>query len=484
MSPFNGYDDFADCVAKNGDKSNPEAFCAWLEHNITGKWPAEASAYTPQQLVALETQATTALTALHFQALPTKSLYGVEIFATGTWIDSQGIKRTWTHDQLAAMVAAFGSGHVPLKVGHTSDKFNAQIALALGMPVGMLIGEAGHGQAVLGRVTKLTLKGDKLVADFEGVPEKLATLIETGNFNTVSAEIELGEKGPSLIGVALLGVEEPAVETLAGLAEAKVFGKAIGGQVVYAFSSAKGAITMPNEESQMKAFWETVKGFFAGRKQEELMQLTKESKISETKALFQGEDVLTAIAVALGLDPNTAKLGDLLMAIQTLKGGGAGDGKGGTMPPGMMAEHGKLRNDFAAMQKSVEVLTLRNQALEREGRIASYTKQAMSWLAIPGKPEELAVKLANIEEKAGKETADAIVTQYEAANKVAQAAGVTKPLGRSKTDGGSTDADAKLKEYGAAGITGPKAIAKLAKESPKLFREYQIANLEVSDNGK
>ncbi len=241
---------------------------------------------------------------------------------------------------------------------------------------------------------------------------------------------------------------------------------------------------MPNEESQMKAFWETVKGFFTSRKQEEPMQLTKESKVSETKALFQGEDVLTAIAVVLGLDPNTAKLGDVLTAIQTLKGGGAGDGKGGAMPPEMMAEHSKLKSDFAAKQKTIEALTLRNQTLEREGRIAHYTKQAMTWLATPDKPEELAVKLADIEEKAGKETADAVVAQYEAANKVAQAAGVTIPLGRSKAASGSTDADAKLKEYGAAGITGPKAIAKLAKESPKLFREYQIANLEVSDNGK
>lgn len=41
--PFGEYKDFDDCVSKNSDKDNPEAFCAWLEHQITGKWPGEES---------------------------------------------------------------------------------------------------------------------------------------------------------------------------------------------------------------------------------------------------------------------------------------------------------------------------------------------------------------------------------------------------------------------------------------------------------
>jgi len=39
--PFAGYSDFADCVSDNQDVDNPEAFCAWLEHETTGAWPAE-----------------------------------------------------------------------------------------------------------------------------------------------------------------------------------------------------------------------------------------------------------------------------------------------------------------------------------------------------------------------------------------------------------------------------------------------------------
>jgi hypothetical protein len=41
LDPFGEYKDFADCVAKNQDKTNPQAFCAWLHKQITGKTPAE-----------------------------------------------------------------------------------------------------------------------------------------------------------------------------------------------------------------------------------------------------------------------------------------------------------------------------------------------------------------------------------------------------------------------------------------------------------
>ena len=43
LDPFGDYTDFADCVAKNQDKTNPQAFCAWLHKKITGKTPAEDS---------------------------------------------------------------------------------------------------------------------------------------------------------------------------------------------------------------------------------------------------------------------------------------------------------------------------------------------------------------------------------------------------------------------------------------------------------
>lgn len=39
--PFGEYASFAECVRKNQDKRNPEAYCAELEKKITGKWPGE-----------------------------------------------------------------------------------------------------------------------------------------------------------------------------------------------------------------------------------------------------------------------------------------------------------------------------------------------------------------------------------------------------------------------------------------------------------
>ena len=41
--PFGPYKDFEDCVRQNQDKEDPEAFCAWLEKELTGKWPGQAS---------------------------------------------------------------------------------------------------------------------------------------------------------------------------------------------------------------------------------------------------------------------------------------------------------------------------------------------------------------------------------------------------------------------------------------------------------
>jgi len=44
LDPFGEYSSMQDCIDKNqGKQKNPAAFCAWLHHKITGKWPAEAS---------------------------------------------------------------------------------------------------------------------------------------------------------------------------------------------------------------------------------------------------------------------------------------------------------------------------------------------------------------------------------------------------------------------------------------------------------
>lgn len=39
--PFGDYSSFQNCVSSNQDKNDPEAYCAEIEHEITGEWPGE-----------------------------------------------------------------------------------------------------------------------------------------------------------------------------------------------------------------------------------------------------------------------------------------------------------------------------------------------------------------------------------------------------------------------------------------------------------
>jgi len=263
--PFGPYVDFNDCVAKNGDKSNPKAFCAWLHHKIVGTWPGEMSADTyPEPFWTAYDEAMTkgktekdAFIAgddaakkagwnqsrfgwlRELQAPEMKEITGVRIFGEGTWTDSAGFEKTWSHEELQSMVDAFEAGVpaiVPIKCGHTSDEFNERIAEALGVPVDVVTGEKGQGQISLGKATALQLKGSWIIASFDKIPEPIANLIEGGQYSTVSVEIEdkVGEYGPVITGVALLGAEEPAVAG-ATLERALVFGGKRQGARVYSF---------------------------------------------------------------------------------------------------------------------------------------------------------------------------------------------------------------------------------------------------------
>lgn len=228
--PFGPYTDFKDCVGQNQDKESPEGFCAWLEHKETGKWPSENS-----MTEAVMTAAAKPVPGSKYQATPTRAVANVEVFATGTWTDSRGKTASFDRAYLETMIATFEAGNpsrVPLKVGHTDDDFNKGLAEKLGVPVAMLTGDAdGQGALGLGQVSGLLLRdvtdaegkvtATKLLASFNSVPESIADLIEGGQFVAVSSEIAAGE--PQLLGVALLGAELPAVDSLKSLASAAVF---------------------------------------------------------------------------------------------------------------------------------------------------------------------------------------------------------------------------------------------------------------------
>jgi hypothetical protein len=264
MSPFGPYATFDECVAKNSDKVSPEGFCAFLHHKITGTWPGQMKETRPEVFVnryhdemsngkseheayKLATEAASAegweLTRLgwikQFQAPKMKTITGVKIFATGKWTDASGDTKYWDDKDLSNMIEAFTAGVpavVPVKCGHTTDHFNEEVAKSLEVPVDVITGEHGQGQIKLGSVGTMKKSGDLIIASFDKVPEQIANLIEGGLYSTVSVEIEdaVGDFGPVITGVALLGAEEPAVDK-ATLDRALVFGGKRNGARVLSF---------------------------------------------------------------------------------------------------------------------------------------------------------------------------------------------------------------------------------------------------------
>jgi len=133
---------------------------------------------------------------------PTHEMKGVEIFAAGEW---NGDK--YSAADLDEMVKNFNAGAVktvPFKVGH--DK-NQKVA----------------GQPNIGILDRIYRKGEKLFADISNIPKLVADLINKKAYTAVSAEIAWGAQfgqnvyARLLTGVALLGAEIPAVNSLATL---------------------------------------------------------------------------------------------------------------------------------------------------------------------------------------------------------------------------------------------------------------------------
>ena len=223
MSPLGPYKDFADCVAKNGDKDSPQAFCAFLHKRVTGKYPSENS--EPNSLSEKDQRAIDTM----FDE-PPKAVIGIEAFRIGAHTDSRGVRDTYTTDDLRKMKAAFEAGvppMVPVKLGHTSEEFLAKVSEELGLPTSLLSGdETGKGAAKLGEVIAVKPQGDRLMVDITTTEGKLAELVERGFFNGVSLEIqkEREQDGKTwervISGIALLGAERPAIPGLAPLQKA------------------------------------------------------------------------------------------------------------------------------------------------------------------------------------------------------------------------------------------------------------------------
>ncbi len=605
--PFGPYADFDECVAKNADKSSPEGFCAWLHHKITGTWPTGMSADKfPLPFMEAYDQALTAgksekeayaaaeeaakaggfeLTRFgwlkQFQAPNMKTVASVDVFAAGTWTDSAGFTRNWTGEDLDNMVKAFEAGVpaiVPVKCGHTDDEFNRKIAEALDVPVEVITGDQGQGQISIGKMTSLHRRGDILTASFDSVPEPIANLIEGGQYSTVSVEIEdqVGDFGPVITGVALLGAEEPAVDK-ATLERALVFGgarkgarvwsfrvgddlpdtatlrkefeeirdkvadvikgkrgapifRAIFGKLAEMFEGMVGQMTAPkggnmtyeptSEELLQKGkppkeWWDkcvakvsgwpgvndvaafcgsvwfhddpipstsfaseeaanqaetkfkeggrnmkTLPKAIANMKAEEIRGLNladlvkkfQEGEVPQVEELQAAFQDMSPIAAALGLGAE-ATVEEIVAAIQALVEKAAA-----SAPP----PEGEMAKEF---QKA----STRIAELETDKRVRDWEDRTREFTAIPGTAHEHAVKLATIEGKAGKETAEIQYGALKEANRLA--ADATRILGTARKQETANDFDNEVAKYQEKNpnATKAEAIKAISKARPDLY---------------
>lgn len=127
-----------------------------------------------------------------------------EIFAAGKW-NGKVFKQS-DLEQIAHTFARLRGVHqVPLKFGHNEEQ------------------PALDGQPALGWVQRVFVKGKKLIADFTNVPDLVIEAFKKKLYRTVSIELllDVTHKGITfpfvLDAVALLGADQPAVNTLADL---------------------------------------------------------------------------------------------------------------------------------------------------------------------------------------------------------------------------------------------------------------------------
>lgn len=128
-------------------------------------------------------------------------LKGREILSVGTWNDS-----TFTKDDLDGIVSSFNAlglkGRVPLKLGHDNDA------------------PLKDGDPALGWVDRIWRQGNRLMADFAGIPKLLYDVVQDNMYKFVSVELLKGVKASTQVipwvldAVALLGATRPAVGIL------------------------------------------------------------------------------------------------------------------------------------------------------------------------------------------------------------------------------------------------------------------------------
>jgi len=205
----------------------------------------------------------------------------VEIFAVGKW---NGLD--FTIEDLKLMSAAFNKlrdvHKVPLKMGHNDEQ------------------PFTDGQPALGWVGDVFVEGDKLMAEFIDIPDVVFSAMQSNLYKHVSVELDMGveHKGDFypwvLSGVALLGADIPAVNTLSDLQA--YMGKELHYQKRAVFTaSSKKARSKTMSDHDKDAEVESLKAQLAASKGENEKLLTSnlelERKLTTQKAEFKALEV-------------------------------------------------------------------------------------------------------------------------------------------------------------------------------------------------
>jgi hypothetical protein len=162
-----------------------------------------------------------------------------EIFAAGTWNKSWKFSARDLHD-IAANFASLADNHkVPLKFGHNDEQ------------------PMTDGYPALGWVTKVWVKGDKLMAHFTNVPAIVKKAFDAKLYRHVSVELDVdvehrGKKYKYVLSaVALLGADIPAVNTLNDLTHYLDGGERLAASRREVFSAIQGDRSKLNEDNDM-----------------------------------------------------------------------------------------------------------------------------------------------------------------------------------------------------------------------------------------
>ena len=342
--PFGKYKDFDDCVDQNKNVDDPAAYCATIMRAVEGD---------------------------HTK----KTLDNVEVFAKGTWTDSQGNTQTFSDAELDGMVRNFHDG-AALKVGHSADDFNKGVAEALGVPLVMVTGEQGTSQGAvgLGKMSELKRVGERLVAKFRDVPEKLVRIIQDKLYTSVSAELSEQKDGSFAIeGVALLGAQHPAIPSLENR---------LSSAHAYSFSKM---------EQPTIADVTPVLGNTKKNKEETMPDPTIVDPLVSPDAVPGGDiqAALGLIAEAMGLDPKTATVEEIVAEVKGLKSKAGEDGAA-------IAATGPMMAKFEAVNARVSALEGENASLKREKKTLAFAARAKNWTSFIAEPDKEVASLVDM----------------------------------------------------------------------------------------